>query len=56
MNQSLADLVRAGKIGKEEALSRASSPDEVIALLGGASVIPMPPGNGYDMALAGARR
>jgi twitching motility protein PilT len=56
MNQSLADLVRAGKIAKHEALSRASSPDEVATLLAGASVIVMPTGNGYDRAVAGAGR
>jgi twitching motility protein PilT len=34
MSQSLADLVRAGRISKEEALNRAALPDEVLTLLG----------------------
>jgi twitching motility protein PilT len=46
MNQSLADLVRAGKITKEEALVRSSMPDEIVAMLDG-------PAAG---AAAGARR
>ncbi len=35
MSQSLAELVRSGKVSKEEALSRAPLPDEVVTLLNG---------------------
>ena len=54
MSQSLAELVRAGKIAKEEALNRAPLPDEVAALLGGSGVSPA--ANLYATGVAGARR
>jgi twitching motility protein PilT len=44
MSQSLAALVRAGRIAKEEALIRAPLPDEVATLLGnGSPGVPAPP-------------
>ncbi len=56
MSQSLAELVRTGKIDKDEALSRAALPDEVTALLGGAVAGGSPAGNGHPPGVAGARR
>ena len=55
MSQSLADLVRAGKIAKAEALARAPLPEEVAALLGSGTGV-SPAGNGYGTGLAGGRR
>jgi len=55
MSQSLADLVRAGKIAKAEALARAPLPEEVAVLLGSGPGV-SPAGNGYGTGLAGARR
>ncbi len=55
MSQSLADLVRAGKIAKAEALARAPLPEEVAVLLGSGTGV-SPAGNGYGTGLAGARR
>ncbi|MBI3105362.1 MAG: type IV pilus twitching motility protein PilT [Candidatus Rokubacteria bacterium] len=56
MSQSLAELVRAGKVSKEEALARAPLPDELLALLGGAGAGTPPAGNAYATGLGGARR
>ncbi len=55
MSQSLADLVRAGKIAKAEALARAPLPEEVAVLLGSGTGV-SPAGNGYGTGLAGGRR
>ena len=55
MSQSLADLVRAGKIAKAEALARAPLPEEVATLLGSGTGV-SPAGNGYGTGLAGGRR
>ena len=54
MSQSLADLVRSGKITKEEGLSRAPMPDELATLLTHAA--PTAAGNAYASGVAGARR
>ena len=56
MSQSLAELVRAGRVSKEEALARAPLPDELLALLGGAGAGTPPTGNAYATGLGGARR
>jgi len=56
MSQSLAELVRAGKIDREEALNRAAWPEEVAALLGAPGAAGSPAGSGQPGGLAGARR
>ena len=55
MSQSLAELVRADKVAKEEALNRAPQPDELATLVGAAGTGAPPTGNGYA-GLAGSRR
>ena len=52
MSQSLADLVRAEKITKAEALARAPQPEEVAALLGGSGTGASPTGTSYPGGLA----
>ena len=56
MSQSLAELVRAGRVSKEEALARAPLPDELLTLLGGAGAGTPPAGNAYATGLGGAGR
>jgi twitching motility protein PilT len=56
MSQSLAELVRAGRVSKEEALARAPLPDELLTLLGGTGAGTPPAGNAYATGLGGARR
>jgi twitching motility protein PilT len=56
MSQSLAELVRAGKVSKDEALARAPLPDELLTLLSGAGAGTPPAGNAYTTGLGGARR
>ena len=56
MSQSLADLVRSGRIGKEEGLSRAPMPDELAALLSLGAPSVTAAGNAYSGGLPGARR
>ncbi len=55
-SQSLAELVRSGKIAKAEALARAPLPDEVVALLGSVAADVSPAGHGYPGAPATRRR
>jgi len=52
MSQSLADLVRAEKITKAEALARAPQPEEVAALLGGSGTGASPTGTSNHGGLA----
>ena len=52
MSQSLADLVRAEKITKAEALARAPQPEEVAALLDGSGTGASPTGTSYPGGLA----
>ena len=56
MSQSLADLVRSGRIGKEEGLSRAPMPDELATLLSLGAPSVTAAGNAYSGGLPGARR
>jgi len=56
MSQSLAELVRAGKIMKADALARAPLPEEVAALLGGARADVPPAANGYPGGPKASRR
>jgi len=55
MSQSLAELVRAGKITKADALARAPLPEEVAALLGARAEVP-PAANGYPGGPKASRR
>jgi twitching motility protein PilT len=56
MSQSLADLVRSGRIAKEEGLSRAPMPDELATLLSLGAPSVTAAGNAYTGGLPGARR
>ena len=55
MNQSLAELVRSGKVAREEAFNRSSAPEELATLLGPAGA--MVPGGAVPVTgLVNARR
>jgi Tfp pilus assembly pilus retraction ATPase PilT len=56
MSQSLANLVRAGKLTKAEALARAPLPEEFAALLGSSGNGVPTTGNHYGTGLADGRR
>jgi twitching motility protein PilT len=56
MSQSLAELVRAGKIARAEAIGRAPQPEEVAALLADVPAAVPPAGNGYGSGLVSANR
>jgi len=56
MSQSLAELVRSGKVARDEAFNRSSMPDELATLLGPAGATPSPGGTAFSTNLVGARR
>jgi Tfp pilus assembly pilus retraction ATPase PilT len=55
MSQSLAELVRSGKIAREEAFNRTSAPEELATLLGPAGAV-APGGAVHATGLLGSRR
>jgi hypothetical protein len=54
MNQSLAELVRSGKVAREEAFNRTAAPEELATLLGPAGA--MAPGGAVPATGLNARR